>query len=90
MAKMIVRHEVAGSDRELWMADFERKKAMREIYGISQGINPVVYDDGPGEIVVVHHINDTIRDALKAMNHIQANMASRKKAKAKGSPAFSE
>ena len=90
MVKIIVKHEVTGNDKEYWMADFERKKAIREAYGISQGIDPVVYNDGTGEIVVVHQIKDTIRDALKAMDHIRANAASRKKAGAKGKPVFSE
>jgi hypothetical protein len=88
MVKMIVKHEVAVVDREHWMIEFENKKAIREIYGISQGIDLIIHNDGPGEIVVVHRIKDTIRDVRKAMDHIEANAASRKKAKAKGNPRF--
>ncbi len=90
MVKMIVKHKVEGNDKEHWIADFESKKAIREIYGISQGIDPIVYNDGLDEIVVVHQIKDTVRDALKAMDHIKANAASREKAKAKGKPVFLE
>jgi hypothetical protein len=88
MVKMIVKHEVAVEDREHWMIEFENKKAIRETYGISQGIDPIVYNDGPGEIVVVHRIKDTIRDVRKATDHVKANAASRKKAKARGNPRF--
>lgn len=88
MVKMIVKHEVAVEDREHWMTEFENKKAIREAYGISQGIDPIVYNDGPGEIVVVHQIGDTVRDVRKAMDHIEANSASRRKAKAKGNLRF--
>lgn len=90
MVKMIVKHEVADKDKEQWMADFENKKAIRETHGISQGIDPIIYNDDPGEIVVVHQVKDTLKDAIKAMDHIKANAASRRNAKAKGEPAFSE
>jgi hypothetical protein len=88
MVEMIVKHEVAVEDREHWMIEFENKKTIRETYGISQGIDPIVYNDGPGEIVVVHRINDTVRDVRKATDHVKANATSRKKAKARGNPRF--
>jgi hypothetical protein len=90
MVKIIVKHEVADSDKEHWIAEFERKKVIRETYGISQGTEPAMYTDELGEIVVVHQIRDTVRDALKAMDHIQTNATSRKRAGAKGKPVFSE
>lgn len=91
MIKMIVKHELAITDREHWMADFERKKAIREAYGISQDIDPTIYLDGSGEIVVIHEVKAvTIKDAIKVLDHIKANATSRERANAKGEPQFSE
>jgi hypothetical protein len=91
VVKMIVRHELAICDREHWMIDFERKKAIREVCGISQGVDPIVHYEGSREITVVHEVKaTTIRDAVKVMDHIEANKVSRKKAHAIGTPQFSE
>ncbi len=91
MIKMMVRHELAIVDREHWMAEFERKKSIREAYGISREVNPAVYFNGSGEVVVIHDVKAlTIKDAIRVMDHIRANVTSRKKAKAKGEPQFSE
>jgi hypothetical protein len=90
MIKMIVKHEVAVDDKDHWLTEFDNKKTIREVYGISQGINPIVYPNGSGEIIVVHEIKaTTIRDAIKILDHIRLNMDSRRKAKAKGEPLFS-
>ncbi len=91
MIKMVVRHEVAASDKNRWIADFEQKKAIREACGISLGCNPIIYNYESGELIVVHEVRaTTIRDAIKVLDHIKANAASREKAYAKGEPRFSE
>jgi hypothetical protein len=62
------------------MADFERKKAIREAYGISQDIDPTVCLDGSGEIVVIPEVKAvTIKDAIRVLDHVKANTVSRKK-----------
>jgi hypothetical protein len=91
MTKMIVKHELAISERECWMADFERKKSVREACGISQNIDPAIYFDESGELVVIHEVRAlTIKDAIRVLDHIRNNAASREKANAKGGPLFSE
>ncbi len=91
MTKMIIKHELAISERECWMADFERKKSVREAYGISQDIDPAVYFDESGELVVIHDVRAlTIKDAIRILDHIRNNATSREKAKCKGGPQFSE
>jgi hypothetical protein len=90
MIKMMVKHGIAVDDRDHWMIEFNNKKTIREVYGISQGINPIVYHNGSEEIVVVHEIKaTTIDDAIKILDHIKLNEDSRRKAKAKGEPLFS-
>jgi hypothetical protein len=91
MIKMIVKHEVAVGEREHWMTEFENKKPIREACGISQGINPTVYPNGSGEIVVIHEVKaPTIQDAIGILDHINVNTASRRMAKATGKPLFLE
>jgi len=91
MIKMIVKHEVAVEEREYWMNEFKNKKVIREACGISQDINPIVYPNGREEIIVIHEVKaPTIQDAIKVLNHIKANSTSRRIARAKGDPLFSE
>ncbi len=90
MIKMIVRHELAITDRANWMEVFEQKRAIRETCGISQRNEPTVYINSTGEIVVIHEIEVvTIKDAIKVLDHIKANSESRKNANAIGKPCFS-
>ncbi len=91
MIKMIVKHELAIADREHWMEEFERKKSIREAYGISCDVDPAVCFNGSREVVVIHYVKAlTIKDAIMVLDHIRTNATSRKKANAKGEPQFSE
>ncbi len=85
MVKMTIRHQVVDDDKEQWLAEFDRKKSMREAFWDS-----IVYTDGPNEIVVVHQVKDTIMDALNAIDHFQVNKISRERAESERMPSFSE